>query len=77
MRIPGFMTINNKGHLAIGEQDLVELAARFGTPLYVYDEEVIRKRCREYREALAEHYPQGGAIFAGKAFLTLAYSFAP
>lgn len=72
MNMPGSLTINSNGHLAIGEHDLVELAGKYGTPLYVYDEELIRKRCREYREALECHYPQGEAIFAGKAFLTLA-----
>lgn len=72
MYMPGNMTINDNGYLAIGELDLVKLAEQYGTPLYVYDEALIRKRCREYREALKRHYPQGEAIFAGKAFLTLA-----
>ncbi len=72
MYMPGSMTINNRGHLAIGELDLPELAQKYGTPVYVYDEALIRKRCREYQEALEQHYPHGKAIFAGKAFLTLA-----
>ena len=71
MYMPGSMTINSRGHLAIGEQDLVELAEKYGTPLYVYDESLIRERCRAYREALNQHYPQGEILFAGKAFLTL------
>lgn len=32
---------------------LVEAAERFGTPLYVYAETVVRERCRRLREALA------------------------
>ncbi len=71
MYLPGSMTINNSGNLAIGEQDLMELAVKYGTPLYVYDEALIRRLCREYRQALEQHYPQGEPIFAGKAFLTL------
>lgn len=71
MYMLGSMTINSRGHLAIGEQDLVELAEKYGTPLYVYDESLIRERCRAYREALNQHYPQGEILFAGKAFLTL------
>ena len=34
-------------HLFWGGADCVELAARFGTPLYVLDESVIRARCAE------------------------------
>lgn len=62
--------VNNLGHLLIGECDAVDLAARFGTPLYVFDEAVIRSRCRRFREAAAA--AGGVAAYAGKAFLTLA-----
>ena len=41
------LNINGKGHLEIGGADCVELAAQFGTPLYVYDEEIGRASCRE------------------------------
>lgn len=51
------------GHLVIGGCDALELAARFGTPLIVYDEQHLRRRCRE---ALAA-FP-GGASYATKAF---------
>lgn len=57
------------GHLAIGGVDLVELAAEFGTPLYVYDEASIRSRARAYRRALERSY--GGAslvCYAAKAY---------
>ena len=36
------LTINEKGHLAVGGIDTSNLAAEFGTPLYVLDEDVIR-----------------------------------
>jgi diaminopimelate decarboxylase len=52
------------GRLSIGGCDLVDLATKFGTPLFVYDEDDIRARCRTYREA----FP-GGAAYASKAFL--------
>src|ERR1700749_2487205 len=39
------------GVLRIGGQDVRDLAAEFGTPLYVCDEEDVRSRCREYLEA--------------------------
>src|SRR5690606_32565621 len=40
------------------------LAERFGTPLFVYDEDHIRARCREARAAFPD-----GVAYAGKAFL--------
>ena len=49
------------------------LAQEFGTPLYVFDEGTLRARCREYRQALAQHYPgQGQVAYASKAYLNLA-----
>lgn len=37
------LTVNEKNHLVIGKNDTVELAKEFGTPLYVLDEDLIRK----------------------------------
>ena len=55
------------GHLAVGGLDLLELAERFGTPLFVYDEEHLRARCREAVAAWGD-----GVAYATKAFLCLA-----
>jgi diaminopimelate decarboxylase len=52
------------GLLTIGGVDLVELAERFGTPLFVYDEEHLRTRCREAVAAWG-----AGVAYATKAFL--------
>jgi len=38
----------------------------------VMDEELLRKNCRRFRNALRQHYPRGQIVFAGKAFLVLA-----
>ena len=40
------LKINAKGHLEIGGADCVDLAAEFGTPLYVFDEAYIRQMMR-------------------------------
>ena len=49
------------------------LAAEFGTPLYVFDEESLRTQVRTYREALASHYPgTAQAAYASKAYLCTA-----
>jgi diaminopimelate decarboxylase len=55
------------GELVIGGCSTLELAARFGTPLFVYDEAHLRTRCRQARASFGE-----GAVYASKAFLCLA-----
>lgn len=63
------LKINGKGHLELGGADCVELAARFGTPLYLFDERYIRKMMRVYRETIAEKYDGNGLVlYASKAF---------
>jgi diaminopimelate decarboxylase len=63
------LKINAKGHLEIGGADCVELAERFSTPLYVFDEAYIRKMMRVYRNTLAEKYDGNGLVlYASKAF---------
>lgn len=52
------------GRLRVGGVDLVDLAAEYGTPLFVYDEEHLRQRCREARQAWGD-----GVAYASKAFL--------
>ena len=52
----------------IGGVDAVSLADKYGTPLYVMDENTIRNRMRLYNKALADFAPNGGGIlFASKA----------
>ncbi|MCW5933993.1 MAG: diaminopimelate decarboxylase [Fimbriimonadia bacterium] len=64
--------INDQGHLQIGGIDTVALAAEFGTPLYVLDEEDFRSRCREYQRAFHTLKPDVGISYASKALLNLA-----
>jgi diaminopimelate decarboxylase len=71
MMLLGTQRINGAGRLEIGGCDAVELAERFGTPLYVMDEAEIRSKCRLYRQALEQRYDDVVVAFAGKAFLTL------
>ncbi len=56
-----------EGHLVIGGCDCVALARAYGTPLYVYDEDTIRARCREYVAGMRAAYPDSLVIFAAKA----------
>jgi len=71
MKLQGTMRVNDDGHLEIGGCDTVELANRFGTPLYVMDEAHFRQNCRNYYRAFTEKY-DGVVVYAGKTLLTLA-----
>lgn len=63
------LRINQKGHLEIGGADCVDLASKFGTPLYVFDEKYIRKMMGVYRDTLAKFYGEKGMVlYASKAF---------
>lgn len=68
----GTQRINEAGHLEIGGCDAVDLAAQFGTPLYVLDEQHVRERCRSYLSAFRTRLPQVEIAYAGKALLTKA-----
>ncbi|MGH3401591.1 MAG: diaminopimelate decarboxylase [Streptosporangiaceae bacterium] len=61
--LPDTAALSATGNLSIGGCDTLDLAARFGTPLIVYDEEHLRRRCRQ---ALAA-FP-GAVSYASKAF---------
>ncbi|GJF33872.1 diaminopimelate decarboxylase [Kitasatospora sp. NE20-6] len=53
------------GDVTVAGVGLAEAADRFGTPLYVLDEDEFRSRCRAYRTAL----PAAEVLYAAKAFL--------
>lgn len=72
MMLTGTMKINQKDHLEIGGCDVVDLASRYGTPLYIMDESLVRTRCRHYLQSMEKHYSNFEVIYAGKAFLTTA-----
>jgi diaminopimelate decarboxylase len=61
--------VNGRGHLVIGGCDTVELAAEFGTPLYLFDEASLRAKCREFKTEFGERYPQTTVAYACKAFI--------
>src|SRR5919112_3083348 len=65
--LPDTASVAADGHLQVGGCDLVDLAGRFGTPLFVYDEAHLRARCREAVAAFGD-----GVAYAAKAFLCLA-----
>lgn len=65
--------INEAGNIEIGGCDLVKLAEEYGTPLYVLDEQTIRKICQDYKEAF-KGYPKVNMMYASKALCSMATS---
>ncbi len=66
------LNVNNKGNLAIGGVDTVELAEKYGTPLYVMDEQKIRDSLRRFHESMQKYYDGKGLVcYASKAFSCL------
>src|SRR5579859_2309024 len=57
--------VNAAGHMEVGGCDLVDLARRHGTPLYVYDEATVRQRASEYMAAMGK---AGQVLYSAKAF---------
>lgn len=61
--------VNPDGHLTIGGCDAVELADKFGTPLFVVDEATLRAQCRAYADAFRASGIDTEVIYASKAFI--------
>ncbi len=64
--LPDTADISSGERTLIGGCDLLELADEFGTPLFVYDEDHLRSRCREAVRAF-----DGNVAYATKAFLCI------
>jgi diaminopimelate decarboxylase len=65
---PAGSRVNERGHLEIGGCDVVELAAEFGTPAYIYAEGDMRARARATVAAFAERTDSFEVVYASKAF---------
>ena len=60
--------VNEAGHLTFAGVDTVSLAKKYGTPLYLLDEDKIREKCRIYMNATKRHFGQDSMpLYAGKA----------
>ncbi len=55
-------------NLTFAGRDITELTEKYGTPLYLMDEDKIRANCRAYKKAMAECFGDGSfPVFASKA----------
>lgn len=61
--------MNEEGHLTVSGIDTVGLAKKYGTPLYVMDEQMVRSACRKFKNSMEEYYGGNGLVcYASKAF---------
>jgi len=67
--LPLTAAVDDATHLTVGGCDTVELARQFGTPLYVFDEEDLRDRCRELRREFEARHADVLIVYAAKAYL--------
>lgn len=67
---PETTTRDEQGVLTVGGKRLTDLAAEFGTPLYVFDESTLRARARRVVAAMRAAYPRPRVLYAGKAYLS-------
>jgi diaminopimelate decarboxylase len=70
--LQGTMTIGPEGHLWIGDCDTTMLAEKYGTPLFVYDEALLRGLIREFHTAFKSIGVPYEVAYALKAFCSIA-----
>lgn len=71
--LPLTVQVNELDHLEIGGCDVPDLVQKFGSPLYILDEETLRTACRQYRDAFVRYYPgESQVLYASKAWNCLA-----
>ena len=61
------VTIKN-GELHLGGVAASALAREYGTPLYVMEEEKVRRNMRAFRDSMEKYYGRGLVCYASKAF---------
>ena len=67
-RVATNVTRAESGELLFAGQSLTALAKKYGTPLYLYDEERVREKCRAYLDAVKAGFGENGqALYASKA----------
>lgn len=64
--------VSNTGQLTIGGADVAAMATEFGTPLYVFDEVTLRRKCQEFTGEFGRRYADTTIVYAAKAFINRA-----
>ena len=63
------ISVNEKGHLTFAGQDTTLLAERYGTPLYLLDEDRVRENCRTYVRSMSENFSDSLPLYAKQSSL--------
>src|SRR5215469_9571429 len=71
--LPDHAEIDRRGRLLVAGVDVLDLVAEVGTPVFVYDEEHIRRRCREAVDAWGSEVAYASKAFLCKAMARLAH----
>ena len=66
---PDTAKIDEQGQLTIGGCNTLELAQEYGTPVYVFDEETLRSRCRSFLREFEQRSPGTQVLYASKAYI--------
>ena len=62
------ISVSKEGHLLFAGQDTIELAKKYGTPVYLMDEDKIRQNCRTYKKAFEKNFGgESAPLYASKA----------
>ena len=62
------ISVSEQGHLLFAGHDTADLVKKYGTPLYLMDEDKIREKCRKYVNAIKNYLPEGSRpLYASKA----------
>ncbi|CAB4337846.1 unannotated protein [freshwater metagenome] len=67
---PASATRNSAGEITIAGLSVTEIAAEYGTPVFIFDEADVRKRARDYVAAFKVDDIETSVHYAGKAFIT-------
>jgi len=65
-------SLNKSGNLEFDRCEIIKLAQKYKTPCYVFSENIIRKKCRQYVNAFSKRNIAFKILYAGKAFLVKA-----
>ena len=66
---PDSAEIDSQGELILGGCKASDLAAEYGTPVYVLDEDTLRARCRSFIDEFRKIYPATSVSYACKAYI--------
>ena len=71
--LPGTAEVDREGRLQVGGVDVLSLVGQIGTPAFIYDEEHLRRRCREARQAFGPRVAYASKAFLCKAMAALVH----